>query len=157
MVVVAATSPGDGNSTNHRGGSGERKLLSAGSRLGAFLRRTTTPRRSNITKSGSVTCCTIMYNSSARGDGGGIPSNVILLILIIVSLVIVLKGGGGYRKARSFVLCGTLLVQITGTLPSRVLRMPAIVPFNITIAEVGLQRTDSDPRSSVVSWALIVH
>ena len=94
-----------------------------------------------------------------EGDGGGIPSNVILLIHTIVSLVIVLVngiwdlgGGGGYRKARSLVLCGTLLVQITGALPSRVLCMPAIAPFNINIAEVGLQRTDSHPRSSVVSW-----
>ena len=118
MVMVAATSPGDGNSANPRGRSRRRRIVSAGRRLGAFLRRTTTPCRSNITtNSGSVTCFNIIYNSSARGDGGGIPSNVILLILIIVSLVIVLVngiwdlgGGGGYRKARSLVLCGTLLV-----------------------------------------------
>ena len=149
MVMVAATSPGDGNSANPRGRSGRRRIFSAGRRLGAFLRRTTTPCRSNITtNSGSVTCFNIIYNSSARGDGGGIPSNVILLILIIVSLVIVLVngiwdlGGGGEGIGRRVPSCCAVhywLVQITGALPSRVLRMPAIAPFNITIAEVGLQ------------------
>ena len=148
MVMVAATSPGDGNSANPRGRSRRRRIVSAGRRLGAFLRRTTTPCRSNITtNSGSVTCFNIIYNSSARGDGGGIPSNVILLILIIVSLVIVLVngiwdlgGGGGIgRRVPSCCAVHYWLVQITGVLPSRVLRMPAIAPFNITIAEVGLQ------------------
>ena len=109
MVMVDATSPGDGNSANPRGRSRRRRIVSAGRRLGAFLRRTTTPCRSNITtNSGSVTCFNIIYNSSARGDGGGIPSNVILLILIIVSLVIVLVngiwdlGGGGRVSEGAF-------------------------------------------------------